>query len=140
MLDDDTTILGSWCLERVLLHWAPLLHSMELETLLPAWKWSRWPPVRATLKLTTIELLSLHGLPKRGERRPRLLEGRRAACHAFAPELSGAGAPPSADVGARNVGASSAQRCELAPCNTSAIFARGSVGACAHVCGLRAGG
>ena len=52
-----------------------------------------WPPPRDMLRRVTIEVLSLHNLPKRGERRPRL-EGRRAECHTFVPDLSGCGAPP----------------------------------------------
>ena len=52
-----------------------------------------WPPVREQLQLVTIELLSLHHLPKRGERRQGL-DGRRAACHKHVPELTGASVPP----------------------------------------------
>jgi len=52
-----------------------------------------WPPHREMLHRTTIEILSLHTLPKRGERRPRY-DGSRVACHEYLPELSGANAPP----------------------------------------------
>mmetsp|Transcript_66801 Transcript_66801/g.110997 ORF Transcript_66801/g.110997 Transcript_66801/m.110997 type:complete len:260 (+) Transcript_66801:3-782(+) len=55
-----------------------------------------WPPARTSLHLVTIEILSAHGLPKRGEWRPRL-EGRRGGCHSYAPELSGGGTLPRAD-------------------------------------------
>jgi len=52
-----------------------------------------WPPAREVLHLTTIEVLSLHQLPKRGEHRPSF-EGSCSACHRYAPELSGTPAPP----------------------------------------------
>jgi len=52
-----------------------------------------WPPAREWLHRTTITLMSLHNLPKRGERRPRY-DGRRAACHGYHSELSGTSAPP----------------------------------------------
>ncbi|KAL1499340.1 hypothetical protein AB1Y20_011547 [Prymnesium parvum] len=52
-----------------------------------------WPPPREELHRTTLELLSLHILPKRGEQRPRF-DGSHAACHQYAPELSGKCTPP----------------------------------------------
>jgi len=52
-----------------------------------------WPPPREELHRTTLELLSLHNLPKRGEQRPRF-DGSHAACHEYAPELSGKCTPP----------------------------------------------
>lgn len=52
-----------------------------------------WPPIRHALHRATVQLLSLHNLPKRSERRPRY-EGSRGACHQFHPELSGTSAPP----------------------------------------------
>ena len=53
-----------------------------------------WPPSRNRLQCVTIEVLSLHNLPKRGEQRP-CFEGRRGACHDyFAADLSGSFAPP----------------------------------------------
>jgi len=52
-----------------------------------------WPPPRDRLHRTTITLLSLHGLPKRGEARPRY-EGSRSACHKFVPTLSGIAIAP----------------------------------------------
>jgi len=48
---------------------------------------SYWPPARDKLHRVSIEALSLHNLPKKGERRPDL-KGSRGACHKFAPELS----------------------------------------------------
>ena len=54
---------------------------------------SYWPPPRDVLHCTTIQMLSLHNLPKRGERRPRL-SGSRMACHSYHPELSGTPAAP----------------------------------------------
>ena len=59
-----------------------------------------WPPPREQLHCTSIELLSLHNLPKRTEQRPRY-DGSRGACHRFHQrELSGKaiqpdGLPPS---------------------------------------------
>jgi len=52
-----------------------------------------WPPLRDNLDRVSIDILTLHGLPKRGEQRPRL-DGRRGACHQYHPELSGIPAPP----------------------------------------------
>ena len=52
-----------------------------------------WPPPRERLARTTIEFLSLHNCPKRGEKRPRH-DGRRGACHKYHPELSGGHVPP----------------------------------------------
>jgi len=51
-----------------------------------------WPPPRNRLHRTTVDLVSLHNLPKLGERRPRFA-GRHAECHKFVPELSGSSAP-----------------------------------------------
>jgi len=53
-----------------------------------------WPPPREMICRTTINLLSLHNCPKRGERRPRF-DGSRGACHKYvARELSGASVSP----------------------------------------------
>jgi len=52
-----------------------------------------WPPPREKLHRTTIEIISLHHLPKRREGRPHY-NGSRARCHAYHPELSGRSAPP----------------------------------------------
>jgi len=52
-----------------------------------------WPPPREKLQCISIEVLSLHNLPKRGEVRPSYC-GSRSACHSFVSELSGAPAPP----------------------------------------------
>jgi len=52
-----------------------------------------WPPPCERLPRTSMEILSLHMLPKRGEARPRF-SGSRAACHRYEPELSGASIPP----------------------------------------------
>jgi len=52
-----------------------------------------WPLPRETLHRTSIEVLSLHQLPKLGEQRPRY-SGSRSECHEFASELSGVPAPP----------------------------------------------
>ena len=64
-----------------------VLKPLEMRTGAP------WPPARDSLRRVTIEVLSLHNLPKRAERRPRL-EGSRGECHKFVPDLSGTGAPP----------------------------------------------
>jgi len=52
-----------------------------------------WPPARDSLHCTTVEVISLHNAPKRGEQRPSY-EGSRGACHAFHSELSGGSVPP----------------------------------------------
>jgi len=52
-----------------------------------------WPPPREALHRASLRLVSLHNLPKRGERRPAY-DGSCGACHAYAPELSGTPAPP----------------------------------------------
>ena len=52
-----------------------------------------WPPPRTTLFCTTIDILSLHNLPKRGEERPRYA-GSHSKCHQYSPEQSGPIAPP----------------------------------------------
>jgi len=52
-----------------------------------------WPARRALLHRTTFSLLSLHQIPKRGERRPRY-KGSRAQAHKYEPQLSGTAAPP----------------------------------------------
>lgn len=52
-----------------------------------------WPPVRESLQCTTIEIFSLHQLPKRSEQRPRY-DGSRGGCHKYHIELSGSSAPP----------------------------------------------
>jgi len=52
-----------------------------------------WPPLRGKLHRTSIEILSLHNIPKRGERRPRY-DGRHSESHKHVPELSGKAAPP----------------------------------------------
>jgi len=53
-----------------------------------------WPPHRRFLHCVTLHVISLHNLPKRGERRPHY-SGSRSACHDYHPELSGDSAPPS---------------------------------------------
>jgi hypothetical protein len=52
-----------------------------------------WPPPRDRLHRCTLEIISLHNLPKCREQRPRF-DGSRSACHLYVPELSGAAAPP----------------------------------------------
>jgi len=52
-----------------------------------------WPPPRKHLQCVTLQIASLHSLPRRGERRPRF-DGTRRACHLYHPELSGVSAPP----------------------------------------------
>jgi len=52
-----------------------------------------WPALRSSLCRVTIEIISLHQLPQRGERRPHY-SGSRGACHRHLPELSGAPAMP----------------------------------------------
>jgi len=52
-----------------------------------------WPPPRQKLYCYTLDVLSLHLLPKCGEQRPRY-DGSRSATHKYAPELSGTSAPP----------------------------------------------
>jgi len=55
-----------------------------------------WPPAREWLHRTSIQMISLHNLPHRGEQRP-CCAGRRGACHDYLPELTGSAAPPPAD-------------------------------------------
>jgi len=52
-----------------------------------------WPPAHSRLHRASVEIVSLHNLPKRGERRPRYA-GSRSACHDYHVELSGEVAPP----------------------------------------------
>lgn len=52
-----------------------------------------WPEPSETIHRTTVDILALHRLPKRGEQRPSY-QGSRAACHRYVPELSGAAVPP----------------------------------------------
>ena len=47
-----------------------------------------WPPISLTLERVTVKILSLHGLPRPSESRPRL-EGVHSRCHAYEPQLSG---------------------------------------------------
>jgi len=47
-----------------------------------------WPPPRERLKRLSIEVISLHNLPKRQEHRPRF-NGSRGKCHDYVHELSG---------------------------------------------------
>ena len=44
-----------------------------------------WPPPSLTLTRVTLEILSLHGLPRPTESRPSL-EGPHARCHEYAPQ------------------------------------------------------
>lgn len=52
-----------------------------------------WPNARERLHRTTIEFLSLHNLPKSGERRPSY-QGSRGECHNYVPQFSGEHVPP----------------------------------------------
>jgi len=52
-----------------------------------------WPPPREMLHKASVEIISLHNLPKRGEQRPRYA-GAHSECHAYHPELSGSFSPP----------------------------------------------
>jgi len=52
-----------------------------------------WPPARENLSRITIQVLSLHNLPKRSENRPRY-EGPQGSCHKYVPTLSGSPAQP----------------------------------------------
>jgi len=52
-----------------------------------------WPPPRQSLLCVSMDVISLHNLPKRGERRPRY-NGSHGACHKYHPELSGTSSPP----------------------------------------------
>mmetsp|Transcript_10776 Transcript_10776/g.28272 ORF Transcript_10776/g.28272 Transcript_10776/m.28272 type:complete len:609 (+) Transcript_10776:1-1827(+) len=52
-----------------------------------------WPPSREQLHRTTVDIISLHNLPKRAEARPRF-RGSRGACHEHEPVLSGRLVPP----------------------------------------------
>lgn len=54
-----------------------------------------WPPRRESLRRVTIELLSLHGLPKQGEERPSR-DGAHGASHGYVPELTGSWRAPAA--------------------------------------------
>eukprot|EP00966_Prymnesium_polylepis_P329241 7384978-Prymnesium_polylepis.1 len=55
--------------------------------------YSYWPPPHDVLHCVSVEVLSLHNLPKKGEMRPRY-SGSREACHRYHPELSGVTVPP----------------------------------------------
>jgi len=55
--------------------------------------WRGWPPPRRFLQCVTLQVNSLHNLPKRRERRP-CYRGPLGACHTYHPELSGETAPP----------------------------------------------
>jgi len=52
-----------------------------------------WPLSCEKLQGTTIEIISFHFIPKRGEQRPHYA-GHRGGCHNFHPELSGPSARP----------------------------------------------
>mmetsp|Transcript_86037 Transcript_86037/g.257812 ORF Transcript_86037/g.257812 Transcript_86037/m.257812 type:complete len:1403 (-) Transcript_86037:178-4386(-) len=52
-----------------------------------------WPSRSEDIQRTTLEIFSLHNIPKRGERRPHYA-GSRSSCHRFHPELSGERVPP----------------------------------------------
>ena len=71
-----------------MLHESSEAHSAEQQVYDPD---AFWPPPRETLHCTTIDVLSLHNLPKRGECRPDLSE----AFHTYlGKELSGLPRPP----------------------------------------------
>jgi len=55
-----------------------------------------WPPAREHLICTSLDLLSLHNLPKRGETRPDLSDAHHKYCRS---ELSGVPRPPKATGG-----------------------------------------
>eukprot|EP00966_Prymnesium_polylepis_P059185 1371782-Prymnesium_polylepis.1 len=58
-----------------------------------------WPPARKTVRRVTVEVISLHQLPARGEHRPETSTGKRSACHQYGNEyvnLSGLSVPPKA--------------------------------------------
>ena len=61
---------------------------------------SPWPPRRRWLHQTTLEILSLHNCPKRGEQRP-MYAGTHSAAHQYLPELSGTASAPNALAPAR---------------------------------------
>jgi len=52
-----------------------------------------FPLPRKNLDCKTLELISLHSAPKRGEQRP-CLSGQHHACHKYLPDLSGKSMPP----------------------------------------------
>jgi len=52
-----------------------------------------WPLSCDNVQITSVNILSLHNLPKRREQRPRY-DGSCGACHDYVPELSGDAAPP----------------------------------------------
>eukprot|EP00966_Prymnesium_polylepis_P036207 839858-Prymnesium_polylepis.3 len=52
-----------------------------------------WPPPRKQLHCTTIQILDLHCLPKRGEQRPSH-QGSRGLSHNYVPDFSGSSVPP----------------------------------------------
>jgi len=65
----------------------------EEETPQPLDEDAYWPPARKTLHCATIQVLSLHHLPKRFEKRPNF-KGTHSACHSYEPELSGSAVAP----------------------------------------------
>jgi len=54
-----------------------------------------WPPPQKCLHRVTVDVLSLHMCPKRGEQRPRH-DGSHSACHEYVPSLSGSSVLPDA--------------------------------------------
>eukprot|EP00966_Prymnesium_polylepis_P229551 5311569-Prymnesium_polylepis.1 len=52
-----------------------------------------WPLSCDNVQITSVNIRSLHNLPKRREQRPRY-DGSCGACHDYVPELSGDAAPP----------------------------------------------
>mmetsp|Transcript_54109 Transcript_54109/g.160504 ORF Transcript_54109/g.160504 Transcript_54109/m.160504 type:complete len:614 (+) Transcript_54109:2410-4251(+) len=52
-----------------------------------------WPPPRDYLHRTTVDILSMHNLPKRREQRP-CYSGAHSLCHKYHRELTGEPAPP----------------------------------------------
>jgi len=77
---------GGYVLKPALLRHEELPQDLEEEE-------TSWPPPQERLHRTSIEILSLHCLPKRSEQRPRY-RGSRGECHKYVPELSGTVAPP----------------------------------------------
>jgi len=57
-----------------------------------------WPPARETVMRVSLNVISLHHLPARGEQRPDTKTGRHARCHDFtcSANLSGTSVPPKA--------------------------------------------
>jgi len=59
-----------------------------------------WPPARQTVTRVTLNVVSLHHLPTRGEQRPWTTSGKHSGCHNFTTLSGGVSVPPKASAAA----------------------------------------